>query len=98
MKTIHFIFQGPDVNLGRFGNITKGTSLPLNPDEARSVMRDPRFKKSEKPFERLEFKPSEPKPGETATQKAEREKADNARESLYDHLNVCFDHNEAEKD
>ena len=98
MKSIHFTYVGPDVNLGRFGAITKGTSLPLNAAEARDVMRDKRFVKSEKPFTRLEFKPTPAPENETPAEVRIRISADDKRSALFDALNRCFDDNEKEQD
>ena len=102
MKTIPFVFNGPDVHLGRFGNIYKGIVLPANPNEARDLMRDKRFTKSQKPFEPYEFTPTEPPKGidavETDAQKTARLFANNQREALYENLNRCFEDNENAKD
>jgi hypothetical protein len=98
MKTIHFIYNGPEVNLGRFGHITKGTSLPMNPHEASDVMRDKRFTKSDKPFTHLEPKPSVTPSTETEVMAKTRMRADAEHEALIDNLNRCFDDNEKAKD
>lgn len=98
MKTIQHIWRGGSNTLiGRFGQPTPGTSLPLNEKEARDVKDDARFERSDKPFERLVFKPTAPKPNESEQQKQARIKADQEREALWELLNQEFDRNEDAK-
>jgi 4-amino-4-deoxy-L-arabinose transferase-like glycosyltransferase len=76
MKTIPFVFNGPDVNLGRFGSITKGIILPADANEARDLMRDKRFTKSAKPFEPYVFTPTPAPEKENEAAKSARLYAD----------------------